>query len=543
MKKQLLLVLVTMLSVVVASAQVAPTPQNVKKSLFDKSGKTEVVANPMGHNLRASETANAMQRITAEEPVGGEVVECIRSTSGFVLDWNMAPEYTEQSGLIGRYSLQEDGSIYIYNPVAINPTNTWVKAEKQADATYIVKGGFLYQEDYYGEVYDYTINKMVYDEANDTYAIAENQDIKYVLDDNGVLSMVPEENTIIGIVDVETGMWTSYGNGTDVLVPLTDTPVVAPDGLEFVEYSFVAPNDDFFLQVAIDGNDVYMGYIPRLSENLFIKGTITDNKVVVPAKQLMGGDEEYGYYFYLCGVDTSYVYDPIDDWNYLNMVINDKDIVFDYDAENKTFKTDDCFAINAGTEVVNCIGYYFGCTMEPWVELPATPKAPVILTIDPYNDSLGSGYMEFTIPAVGTNDEALITEKLFFSIYIDGELYEFDMEADMGGEGITTEIPYKYFGSNLYGMGGTFYYYYPFTGFETLSLQSVYYGGGERRVSELCNYTAGVKSLNATKEVKSETYTDLMGRPVSDPKLGVFIRTVTYTDGTKENIKVAKRTF
>ena len=80
----------------------------------------------------------------------------------------------------------------------------------------------------------------------------------------------------------------------------------------------------------------------------------------------------------------------------------------------------------------------------------------------------------------------------------------------------------------------------------TIGVQAVYYGGGERNVSGITyldNETSGISAVDAGAHggvVKTEYFT-LAGVKVDKPQHGIYVKTVTYADGTRRSVKVAGR--
>ena len=520
--------------VMTAGAQITPrqTLSSSEKTIPAEGRITHVIGSVPKNDVIP------MSRVIDKQPEG-TLIECERSSGVYSPEF-LGVTYGHVVGQVGKFVVADD-AIYIYNPVGY-PTETWVKAEKQSDGTYLVKGDqvvYTETDTSTGAVYEFALVNLV-DGGDDWFYMDErNQEIVYTYKD-GVLELVEREKTIVGLIYNDTAEWAGVGVDSDRMVPVTDTPNVVPDNLSYEEYLFTHSDGSFLASVAFQDNKVYVG-IPDLPEQYNFVGTISGDKVVFEDKQLICCDESMGYYFYLCNLDATKGYDEEVDRYFYEFTMNDKDIEFDYDAATKTLTTDDNFAINAGKTQVSFMACYMTCKLEPWVELPGTPVAPEIISVMPYDEGWGSGTLDFYIYCKDINGRYLDSDKMYYKFYIDGEEYERDPSEYYGDGEPMVEIPLDYWDMNLYGGSEWVTFYFDFTGFESLGIQSIYKGGGETHYSEITYYyPSGVEDVAADNEVVSEIYTDLMGRKVVNPESGMYIRTVVYGDGTCESTKFVK---
>ena len=78
----------------------------------------------------------------------------------------------------------------------------------------------------------------------------------------------------------------------------------------------------------------------------------------------------------------------------------------------------------------------------------------------------------------------------------------------------------------------------------SLGLEAIYIDkSGKRYRSGITEYLldeTGVNSATESKTVKSVEYTDLSGRRIARPTNGVYVKTTTFSDGTKESKKVVR---
>ena len=240
------------------------------------------------------------------------------------------------------------------------------------------------------------------------------------------------------------------------------------------------------VNVVVDGNDVYFQGLSQYIPEAWVKGTKDGNTVTFPPMQYIGeysGSELYAFY----GTD---------------------DVVFTYDAEADTY--------TAEGEIFGLLGdrYYDGRYFNPVImkvaDKAAMPAAPEITNME--NGSYG-WYIDFNVPAVDVNSEALAIGKLSYMIYTDTEgtiapltftpTTHSRLTEDM------TEIPYGFtenydfytdeiYLNDLYSANWT-----------RIGIQSIYRGGGEENKTEIqwFDILPEPEAIEAPEGLVTETYT------------------------------------
>ena len=189
-------------------------------------------------------------------------------------------------------------------------------------------------------------------------------------------------------------------------------------------------------------------------------------------------------------------------------------------------------------------------------DFSGTPKNPYLVKyFAPVGGGLGSSDSSgFQIRggAVSTDNLPLDPECLYYEVYLDGELWEFEPDLYEGLEAPITQIPWTL---NLWSIA------YPepwihecsifVEGFETIEAEIVYkYNGVETRsdrvggrISNTSAWTewSEVESVQTDKNVQDVKYYDLSGREVANPAGGIFVKRVIFEDGTSTTSKVAKK--
>lgn len=322
-------------------------------------------------------------------------------------------------------------------------------------------------------------------------------------------------------------LFTLFVTFTSVL--FAQTPVIVPEGLETEIYIFSAkaveegtstePEDyTYQSRIGFDGNDMYIKGLSANTADMWLKATKNaEGKYVIPANQYMGQLNFGGWLvfdYYLAARDE-----------------NDKaaDVVLDFDAENNKFTTNQVVVLHESPEQWYPYQTFTEVAFTKYAEAAATPVDP---TMDRVVLKGKYPYIRCTIPATGTNDEALNKEKLYYTVWIekDGQQMPYTFTAGRySTEEDMTEIPY------LYGhdMVGEVYDIFIEEAVEELNtwakvgIQSIYYGGNECHKSNIVwkengNYTdiAGVRSKN--EAVKGNIY-NIAGQRISNATKGIYI--------------------
>jgi hypothetical protein len=331
-----------------------------------------------------------------------------------------------------------------------------------------------------------------------------------------------------------------YGYWTDMLIyagePVIEEPVEAPEGLETDSYLFTASclengeeeaeDYSFQTQVGFDGNDVYFKGVSDDTSNMWLKGTLSEDgkTVTIPANQYMGESVilwyTFDYYFTAVAEDGETM----------------EDIVLNYDAENAKFTTDQTLVLHDGKRSLGEPYQTFtNVVITKMVEFAATPADPSIDSFKITDTTLPKAY--FIIPAEDVNGNALLTAKLFYTVWYmeegSEEMKQFTAVAGADAYSKMTEdmveIPYDYEDSWDIYKGGSTFYFNPVDVVATwtkFGVQSIYYGGGERNTSNIVwsdgGVTTGIANVKA-ENGKNVVIFDLQGRRVVAPAKGLYI--------------------
>ena len=342
------------------------------------------------------------------------------------------------------------------------------------------------------------------------------------------------EDAIANDADAKVATWT--GDAQQVVVTIAansqiDNIVVtvkSESGDEPVEEEY---NYSYQMQVGFEGQDVYFKGISEDTADMWLKGTLSEDgkTVTIPANQYLGEISFWGYsfpYFFTAVAEDGETME---------------DIVLNYDAENNKFATDQVLVLHDGKRKLGePYQTFYDVVITKMEEFAATPADPIF---EDYDFEKGAGYNNIyaSIPTVDVDGNALLTSKLFYTIWYEKEgveqpytftaaLYSNDFDEDL------TEIPYSYDGYDFY-KGGEIIYLEDdpaeLATWTKVGIQSIYYGGGECNKSNIVwsdPITTGIANVNV--DSKNAVIFDLQGRRVAKATKGLYI-----VDGKKVVMK------
>ncbi|MDE6512130.1 MAG: hypothetical protein K2L00_08600, partial [Muribaculaceae bacterium] len=488
-----------------------------------------------------------------DEAPEGELTWLDRTCDGFVKKAFDATHGIVRGSVVQRVD-GEDGYVYLSHMASEYPVNTWIRFEKQGD-TLVMEG---VQPLYVEYDYDYDEELIVYlapmevvvNEYNvGTFVVPE--DCRYVFnigEDGSLTSADPKmllgvcvhtpDETVEGN---DVWIWKGFGDRDISMVPASGNPVTLPEGLE--TYNWVMTDDyvNVFVKVAIDGDDLYVSGLDRSLPDAWVKGRIADGKAVFPSGQYLGVDMKIFYYSYFCGAEYSEETD--EDGNTVQVASLTDSAVFDYDSTNGMLTLEGGYVINSTPDRIFPLYFYENVTVGEQHRNPeAAPKAPYDLEF--YPDDLWGNSVFFMLPNVDVDGNILLTDNLYYEIYINGELQHFDiMDEDWNVE-TTVRIPYMYNDWEDFWVASdnpedhTVYLYED--GITNIGIRSVYINeNGQEIYSETAYWgdpTVGVGGLG-TAPVAVKWY-DLQGREINGRANGPAVKVTLFSDGSTVREKV-----
>ncbi|MDO4161080.1 MAG: hypothetical protein Q4D41_11540 [Prevotellaceae bacterium] len=511
------------------------------------------IANPFGPMK-----ADATETLITEQPEGTLYKNMNYNSYSYYVYWGYV-FYGSVEFYARNIVEAADGSVYLENPFSSLLTNSWLKGEKGEGDTIVVKlPQLIYEEDYYGEHYSYYASKLNYDsEQGWYYQDTDDNELKFIWRND---SLVLATDAMLGLVNTD-GEWTGYGEEDICVTTIPFTANTLPDDVSLNDYvikSFSSDDADAtytgsIIKAGAKGSDFYIsGVASDYISDAVIKGTISGSNITIDPIQYLGVDTVDMLHAFSVSADITDVYYEDYDYWYETAAISSDPIVFTYDDATGAYKSEKDWLINVGYTSVSALDYYRNPEFLPFIEVAATPADPTISSYNLLDESYGYGYayMYFDVYTTDVDGNFINPNKTFFNIWIDDELYTFYPDEYVYFTEELTDVPVNYTdGWDLYVSGTTHTLYLWTTGFEKIGVQTIYKGGDETRKSNIVYYnvetgdiTTGIKSVEGTNgDVKSVKYIDLSGRMVSNPDKGIYIKSITYSDGTTKNVKVINK--
>lgn len=381
---------------------------------------------------------------------------------------------------------------------------------------------------------DYDIN-MDKGEA-DVWIDEKTQQLTFTINEDGSISQ--EEGSMFGVF-TQGGIWYGEAVWNMKYLPFDDEPMTMPAGLKPEKWALATDNDAYLTDIAFDGNTVYWAGVYPAFPNSVVKGEIQGNKVVFKSPVYLGVDEGSCHLAYFIGTKTQK--------NQLQMV---NDPTLTYDAENgKMTYSRKYLVVNAGKEKFNLLYQLYSPTLYRQSENPVygNPLNPEFAWVDAWQyDEWTSTYSWFTvikIPNIDTKGNYLDTDRMWYNMYFDGEIFWFD-EEDYKLVEASTDVPWSFDDAdNFFVRSFEHYIYFYWTGWKWMAVQSIFEDPeGVLHKSDMVYFgdVDGIQSVESLNDIQSVEYYDLYGRRLNEPQ-GLCLRKAVYTDGTVKTSKIIRK--
>ncbi len=503
--------------------------------------------------------------IITEQPEG-EVATYARKGGAYYTFWGYVIEET-QSGTSIRVVTAPDGkTVYMENPISIAQVEggVWVKGTKEGNKIHMpLKQCILYsEEEGYGYMTGAFTPKMLYDANYDEYyydyVMTDDKEVTFTIGEDGTITLdqtaeVDEEtglaSFVYGLAFTDDFGWGGYADYNSVYVPFNEVATTIPEGLETEEWAFMYSDGNYdnaeMVQVAIDGDKMYIAGVSAQDPESAIVGTIGDGKVTFQSDQFLGLGSGFISYCTFANVTIDQLYDDYydeyyDDINYSFI----PEYSFTYNVERKmlTSASDIALLVNAGkgadatSPVVACIQPKFNY----FEDKVATPADPEIQGFNNWFDDYGYDMLGCNVKLEDVDGNYIDQNKLFYIVWVkvDGkpEPFTFYVDeyvglADYDLEEIT-EIPFNFTSYDEQGyediyVGGSNIVIYE-TGFDDYGIQTIYYGGGQRTESNIVWLSSidgsgtGVQGIETGKQ--SAAAYNALGQRVDNNYRGLVIK-------------------
>jgi hypothetical protein len=287
-----------------------------------------------------------------------------------------------------------------------------------------------------------------------------------------------------------------------------------------------------FAYIGFDGEDVYIQGLCAYLPEAFIKGTRNGNTITLPAGQF------YGKYESLLGDYNLFFTGSNADGDML-------DVTFTISDDEKVLTAQQWIVTSGAAKVVQAYEILTSAVLTKAVEKVATPANPAIRDFTPYNAENGYGMVVVEIPSTDTNDEPMIVEKLFYVIYTDEDgtikPYTFDTSLYTNLDESMSEVPFTFDDNYDFDADGEVIWVSlnaETATYKRIGVQSIYYGGGECKKSEIIWYDIDA-DYDAIRSIDKEQWTmdnavyDLSGRKVGSMNNGQWKKGIYIVNGKK----------
>lgn len=547
MKKSLLLVSAATLALSAMAAPVAGTARNIVR----EDGSSLSAA----RKVRGAATRAEMKFDVSESDI------IYDTPAGKSSLWSKACSYYSMSlfgigegssdGMPCRIVEGDNGEMYIYNPFSAIDTKSWLKATISGDEMTINLPQAIYADSDGENDYVYVAQVCHFEvsdpETGEGLYHSEEGDTKVTFKKDGDSWVMQREEVndhplIIGLVAADDASWCAYSDWDITLSPFFGETVTPPADLKPAEWVMNIPVEgDYvagkFVNVGFtDDDEVYMQGFSSMFPEAWIKGSLKDGKVTFPSRQYLGADEMNNTFGYFFGATEEEVYNEEWDFTYMEITLADN-LVLDYNADQSTMTTEGTLVINKGDSELSIIDSFSAPKLRVQGDVTDfTPANPVPGYFTEPGEYAGSLY--FSFPSINNEGQLLDVSNLYYRVYVDGELMTFYTDEYEGLEEDTEEIPFTFSNMNNLGYFGTgdvtHFFYFTFTGYRTIDIQTLYRDGENVYESKIVNAIggdSGVAGIDIENALRTEWY-DLSGRRVDNPGKGLWIKRAVMQDGT-----------
>ena len=450
-----------------------------------------------------------------------------------------------------------DNEVYLYNAITNAPSDSYIKGVKNGDKIEVS----LPQTVYWFEGYDYGYALCLLEKDSE---LVEEGELWYnmkeedassvtftVAEDGSIVAEGLSDDLLLGYVYTDDLFWSGYGVSDLTLMKFDGKAIEIPE--DEVSKNFWTYNTGEYGWPVNWAQGYDECYLQGLCEDMpesWMKGSIAyddDSATIsIAQNQYLG---VYGSYFIYS--KCAKVVQDEDGYEMFELLPDDYvyELVWDFEENVISSKDPEVYLLfNASQTEVYALAYFADFKLVHQEDYAGTPANPTDLAF--YDFMADSGYSAFifSVPAVSTEGDVLMTENLSYAVYVNGEEWEFDADEYEIPETLE-EIPWNFNGYWICYSGYTaidrevdFFV----EGIETLGVQSIYRYDGEETRSEIVtidveNDPDAVGTIDADKKIADVKYYSIDGREVTAPAAGIFVKRVTFEDGSVATYKKAVR--
>ncbi|MDE6379098.1 MAG: hypothetical protein K2L11_01390, partial [Muribaculaceae bacterium] len=223
------------------------------------------------------------------------------------------------------------------------------------------------------------------------------------------------------------------------------------------------------------------------------------------------------------------------------------ELIWDYEEEKMVLKDPSvALLFNRSMHEVYYADELYEFELLRQEDYEGTPQNPYDLTYFDMMEDFGEAVLECYLPALSTDGRLLDTSDLYYVVYANDEPLTLDAQ-DYGLEESIEEIPWNFENDSytiIKNFGSCRHAVYIFVeGVSTIGVQSVYRYDGKETRSEIVTLDLeadpdAVGAIDADKKIADVKYYSIDGREVAAPAAGLFIKRVTFSDGTVRTSKL-----
>lgn len=521
-----------------------------RASVTAKKMPVEVSESMLELQSLATKSAQLVQTddhgIIVAQPEGELSTRLYGSSTAYYLQYGYILN-DKSDGFVGRTVVNGD-KLYLYQPFSLFPSASWIEGTIVGDTVTFKPQPVFNHTSSKGVNTTYYMRRISYTEGSSSYTAPEDTaDVKFLYRD-GSLKMVTDG--VMAMVD-DKNQWTGFGETNVEFTYITDETLSLPEGLTPQPYTLYYSLTDstgemLKMDVAKQGDTYYFGHIvPNMGEN-WIRGTEKDGIVTLDLPQYLGPDTIYNYHFYaIPGTMEMEYFDLFGIW-IPTPKLSGSSFTLRLDSETGEMASDSLLILNMGKNQVFYLDLLNKPVIRPLVDKAGKPNPPFFTKYDPYQEHYGNGYVQFAFDFTTVDGNYMDPDKLFYSLYVDGTVYEFKSPLYKKVTEPMVEVPYSYtdnYDIEIEDDGSRRIYFYENT--DRFAIQTIYKGGGESIASDLVTLDAVAMGIGApvsqSQRVVSTDYYDLAGRRLSGPVAGFCIKVLTMADGSHRAYKVAGR--
>ena len=356
-------------------------------------------------------------------------------------------------------------------------------------------------------------------------------------------------------------VWIFYANISQRFEPLTGVVTnEIPEDLSWSKWELVNKNDNVMLvDMAFDGNDVYMKGLSSHAMDAAVKGTIEGDKIVFPSKQFFGIDQGMNYFIIFFGGTVKWQYSEEHE-GVVGVVTLQDNIEFAYDAEAKTLASgkETAMMFNA---YLDKVGYFQDSYQDEPFIFKQTPESLCAAIPNPafkYQVESSAGHVfAWDFSAVNENQMLVDADFIYYNVYVNGEKFTFYTDEYPQLTEDITDVPYNFCDDSdspcIYVEGEEHDFVLNGDGIETVGVKE-YYTAPDGKVYPTARVTYdtitqkvevevdGITSANVDREPVRVNYTNMQGMKVATPTEGnIYLRTITFSDGSRQVSKMIAR--